>query len=518
MTTVLERVSLEERLSVMPVGWQLLRELETIDPSTLDGCDLPAFAQAVHRMVTYLASLELISVDQIARCTGIGAGRNDKPVEFARQEIGHVYHWTDAVAGQQLKFALDLRRLPAVMEAMRSGDLEYAKALRIVKATSSVHDDETARRIVDVVLPSAPHQTASHISRRLYRLIAKVDPEACRKRTERKKRDRRVSSRSDGDGVGSIHVTGLPVDQAASAIERVDSLARGARNGGDGRTLDQLRADIAVGLLGGTWDGAQPLYRSGVIELTVPLTTLMDLQDLPGEVSGWGAVCADIARQTAERMLRSEAKPATRFTVYDDDGNVMADGSTRRRPPAPMAASVRASINQCIFPGCWRPARQCDLDHKQRVIDGGETSADNLHPLCRRHHRAKDEGGWRYDVLGNGVYQWTSPLGQVVVEDRRRFREDMDDSALESVINGGADNLDLGVTDPVEDSVEALVEALVDVLADAPDVDTIVAPASDGTAGDADTSAERPADGRADESAGTGADVHCRDGDGHVDC
>lgn len=477
MTTVLEQVSLEERLSVMPVGWQLLRELEAIDPSTLDGCDLPAYGHAVHRMVTYLGTLELINVDQIARCTGVGTGRNDKPAEFARQEIGHVYHWTDAVAGQQLKFALDLRRLPAVVHAMRSGDLDYAKALRIVKATSAVDDDEKARRIVDVVLPSAPYQTTSYISRRLYRLIAKVDPEASKKRTERKKQSRRVSSKSDGDGVGSIHVTGLRVDQAASAIERVDSLARGARSNGDERTLDQLRADVAVGLLDGTWDGPQPIHRTGVIELTVPLTTLMDLQDLPGEVSGWGSLCADIARQTAERMLHSETKPTTRFTVYDDDGNVVADGTTRRRPPAPMAASVRANISQCIFPRCWRPARQCDLDHKQRFVDGGETSTDNLHPLCRRHHRAKDEGGWCYDVLDHGVYQWTSPLGQVVVEDRRRFRDDLDDIVVDGLVNGDVDCLDISVADPVEDSAEELVEALVDVLADAPDVDARVTPA-----------------------------------------
>jgi hypothetical protein len=464
MTTVLEEVSLEERLAVMPVGWQLLRELETIEPSTLDGCDLPAYARAVHRLVTYVETLELINVDQVAHCTGIGTQRADKPVPFARQEIGHVYHWTDLTAGQQLQFALDLRqRLPALLAAMRSGDVDYAKALRIVKATNTLEDVEKARQVVDVILPEAPHQTTTQIARRLYRLIAKVDPEASNKRAKQKKDERRVSSNSDGDGIGSIHVSGVPVDKAAGAIERVDSLARGARNGGDVRTLEQLRADVAVGLLDGTWDGPDSVHRIGVIELTVPLTTLMDLQDLPGEVAGWGAVCADMARQTAEQMLQqTDSKTTTRFTVYDDDGNVAADGVTRRRPPAPMAASIRASINRCVFPGCWRPARDCDLDHQQREVDGGETTADNMHPLCRRHHRAKDEGGWRYEVLDKGVYQWTSPLGQVVVEDRRRFRTELDEDRQHGVVNGLGDF-------PEQFSAEELVEALVDILADAPE-------------------------------------------------
>jgi len=38
---------------------------------------------------------------------------------------------------------------------------------------------------------------------------------------------------------------------------------------------------------------------------------------------------------------------------------------------------------------------------------------ENLEPLCRRHHRAKDAGGWvALFHLGDSHYLWTSPLGQ----------------------------------------------------------------------------------------------------------
>ena len=33
----------------------------------------------------------------------------------------------------------------------------------------------------------------------------------------------------------------------------------------------------------------------------------------------------------------------------------------------------------------------------------------NLAPLCRRHHRAKTHGRWRYQRLVDGSYAWTSP-------------------------------------------------------------------------------------------------------------
>jgi hypothetical protein len=41
-----------------------------------------------------------------------------------------------------------------------------------------------------------------------------------------------------------------------------------------------------------------------------------------------------------------------------------------------------------VFPGCRRPARRTDLDHRT-PWPRGSTSADNLQCLCRHHHRAK---------------------------------------------------------------------------------------------------------------------------------
>ena len=43
--------------------------------------------------------------------------------------------------------------------------------------------------------------------------------------------------------------------------------------------------------------------------------------------------------------------------------------------------------------------------------EGGPTASDNLAPLCRRHHRLKTHGGWRYTQVERGTYLWTSPLG-----------------------------------------------------------------------------------------------------------
>jgi hypothetical protein len=66
----------------------------------------------------------------------------------------------------------------------------------------------------------------------------------------------------------------------------------------------------------------------------------------------------------------------------------------------------------CVFPGCRRPSVRSDLDHTVRHADGGPTHTANGAPLCRFHHRAKDEGGWSYRVEPDRSVVWRSPLGR----------------------------------------------------------------------------------------------------------
>jgi hypothetical protein len=70
----------------------------------------------------------------------------------------------------------------------------------------------------------------------------------------------------------------------------------------------------------------------------------------------------------------------------------------------------------CRFPGCRRQAAGCDLDHTVRYPEG-ETSAENLHALCRRHHRLKHETGWSVTARPGSRLEWTSPLGAVYTTD-----------------------------------------------------------------------------------------------------
>jgi hypothetical protein len=86
-------------------------------------------------------------------------------------------------------------------------------------------------------------------------------------------------------------------------------------------------------------------------------------------------------------------------------------------PPAAMREICVLRDAYCVFPGCPRDSRACDLDHITAYLpmsEGGppgQTHPGNLAPLCRTHHRMKTFTTWDYKRLDDGTYVWTSPTG-----------------------------------------------------------------------------------------------------------
>jgi hypothetical protein len=82
--------------------------------------------------------------------------------------------------------------------------------------------------------------------------------------------------------------------------------------------------------------------------------------------------------------------------------------------PSPrLREQVLITHPSCVFPGCTRPSRGCDLDHVIPWDQGGPTCSCNLVPACRFHHRLKTHGGWRLHRVGDRLFVWTSPHDRV---------------------------------------------------------------------------------------------------------
>lgn len=133
-----------------------------------------------------------------------------------------------------------------------------------------------------------------------------------------------------------------------------------------------------------------------------------------GSVEAFGPATLDLIKEWVGRS-RVTIQPVLHVAA-DDRWSV-----DRHDPPPRMAEQVRLRDEACMFPWCGRPARQCDLDHRDPFLDPGDggppgqTSPDSLAPLCRRHHRAKTAGRWSYERTGPGSYLWSGPAGLTVL-------------------------------------------------------------------------------------------------------
>ncbi|WP_324012722.1 HNH endonuclease signature motif containing protein [Microbacterium sp. JZ37] len=238
---------------------------------------------------------------------------------------------------------------------------------------------------------------------------------------------------------GAVRVPGGAPDPVVSAVdpERVvrdaglfsGRCAPGEREGAREAervrvTRTQRRADLAGNLLltgaptGYPIDG-DPERLAGVrgtVTVTVPVTSLVGLDDGPAMLAGYGPVPAETARRLARYAPGWE-----RIFQNPDTGALLT--VDHYQPTAAIRRLVELRDECCRFPGCSRPAPGCEKDHVREYSRGGPTNAENLEALCRPHHYLRHHTRWSPRALEDGGIEWTSPLGHVYVtepEPRRR--------------------------------------------------------------------------------------------------
>ncbi|WP_040420525.1 HNH endonuclease, partial [Actinopolymorpha alba] len=146
------------------------------------------------------------------------------------------------------------------------------------------------------------------------------------------------------------------------------------------------------------------------LQLNVPITTLFELAERPAELGGFGPVLTEVARRLIANHLDN---PDAMFTIgitHPVTGQLLSLHPMAQRFLRGLPAEFVQSLNQrCTWMLCRRPAINCDLDHTKPYSEGGETSVNNVAPLCRRHHRVKTEGDWKVEQTSPGHLRYTDP-------------------------------------------------------------------------------------------------------------
>jgi hypothetical protein len=84
-------------------------------------------------------------------------------------------------------------------------------------------------------------------------------------------------------------------------------------------------------------------------------------------------------------------------------------GRTTRVVQPAQRTALAVRDGGCVFPGCGRPLAWCEAHHLRHWLHGGPTDLANLALVCRAHHRAVHEGGWRLHRQPDGRLTATPP-------------------------------------------------------------------------------------------------------------
>jgi len=267
-----------------------------------------------------------------------------------------------------------------------------------------------------------------------------------------------------------LYVDGIGDDDADNADDPDDL----DDEGGEAEEEDEGRPG---GLIGGPPPGS-PSDRTGrktpapaLINITIPVGTLMGWSGTPADVGTWGLMEAGTARDLIEAASRH---PRTRwcYTVTGSGGAAIAhacsagshpwqppqasrDGPEGTRSaqldellsrldaaPEPIAEGacdhahqedryipgrklkhlIRARTARCSAPGCGAQAITSEIDHTI-PHPAGPTCEHNLCPACQRHHHAKHAPGWKLEQTQPGVMRWTTPSGRTYTTHPTQYEE-----------------------------------------------------------------------------------------------
>ncbi|PZU48822.1 MAG: HNH endonuclease [Microbacterium sp.] len=372
----------------------------------------------------------------------VRAHRSDLAVRSAAADIGARVRLSDNQVRNRAHRAAILRtRTPLLWAACIIGSVSEQNMAIAAELAASLPDDDTAAwAIFDAAIHDAATDLAPGRFRRRARAAReRAHSESLSERHARAAAERRVCLDDTVDGM--TYITAFIPAVAAHAIDRrLDDAAHElARQPNETRTRAQLRADAFVDLLtaapveagsGGAGSGGAGSVGAGsggaggggsritaTVNLTIPALTLLGRSDEPATLEGYGPIPLETARE-----LAGEATSWLRVLTHPFTGTVLDVERRSYRVPADLRRWIGIRYPTCIFPGCNRPARECDLDHRQRWADGGTTSSTNLGPECPSHHPVKDETGWQLRLdAETGQLIWTSPTGYEIVVDPPPF-------------------------------------------------------------------------------------------------
>ena len=413
--------------------------LAVVHIERLDADATLTYVQAVRRQQAWTESLGLEAVAHFAELRDsvpergipgaeelvqLGGEGTPECGSFAADELGPELRVSRHSAARLMADALDLKhRLPGLLMTLRTGGTDAFRARTVASLTREC-SAETAAKVEDRVLRRMDRLSRGQVARIVEETLAVAQPEKCADEAAAATQIRHVTlepSHRDHIGVYSVMAAGWAlrldarVDQVADVLAVVHPELEETKDQRRARALGLLADPEAVLAL---LDRYRELTTPGVsapgsddAKRPAPATTLYVhvCPDGAVDLEGYGTV----SMPTLTELLTGSS-----VTVKPVIDLAHMAPSSGYQPSDTLSEGVILANQRCVFPFCDRDARKCQLDHTI-PWPHGPTEADNLGPLCQRHHNVKTHGRWQLAQPFRGIFVWRSPTGRIYVVDHQ---------------------------------------------------------------------------------------------------
>lgn len=264
--------------------------------------------------------------------------------------------------------------LPLTVAALSRGELFEHQARAVLDVTRNC-TVAVARRVEEQVLPGALELSPADMKRKLTKAVLQVESEldsaAVTERLIQARKGRRVWAQPEVDGMATVGVLGAAeaVQQCLIDLDRLVQMEKAAdRAAGVWRSADQIRSDVMLTLPGqvlkllegsGVHVPTRPA-KDSIINVHVPVTTVLERGNEPGLLGGYGPISAEHVR-----LMRPDA----RFRrVYVDARTGQPTGlDTELTPVAADAEEAMERIRAMLTPAVITHASEPQHDPSREL-------------------------------------------------------------------------------------------------------------------------------------------------------
>ena len=357
-------------------------------------------AEIGEQVVRLSRCIDRLKLEQ-ARLVGVFA----KTGEAEKQGSNTVTDWVRHQARLSLSDALELDvvgrhvdDLPMSREAVAEGLVGFGHLVQLARNAAFSAKSRTGAFDEAPLLPLAQQESVSRFHHTCMNARHAQDPEgyAAAEVTAVESRELNINPLDDGTTWFNIRL-----DNAAAALTQ-SVLEAGAKRLGpdDHRSRSRRLADAFVDLAEASlreFDGAEVSGRNLHLNVTCTADTLLNLP-------GAAAAEVEFGEPLSGATVRRLACDATITKILLDDKLVpVAVGHMKRVLSKRERKALNARDRHCRYPGCERPASQCQGHHVDWFSRTHRTRLGRTVLLCSQHHWRVHEGGWQLFLDDQGV-------------------------------------------------------------------------------------------------------------------